>query len=175
MPLWKKNNGQKVAQFARDNAANWNGSKSSIKHYNNLSASMCWDGVIYCLLKCKVRLKHIKEPIVADDYTRFVPDPKLNELSNIIETKEQMKACLPGSLLAFINMSDKNKLIHAMVSLGAGAAAGNKNECIGIGSPIGWEVINLADGSDKASLDWSIKEASFRQGSRAIRIIEFPL
>lgn len=167
--------GQQVAQFARDNTENWNGPKSSLEHYKNLSASMCWDAVIYCLEKCAAKPSHITGPVFAEDYKTFVPDPKLSQLSNIIETKEQMKACRQGSLLAFINISDKSKLIHAMVSLGAGAAAGNKNECIGIGSPIGWEVLNLVGGSDEVSLDWSIKEASFRQGNRAIQIIEFPL
>ena len=35
-----------------------------------------------------------------------------------------------------------------MIAVGGGVAAGNKNLCIGIGSPVGWEILDLNN------LDW---------------------
>jgi hypothetical protein len=34
---------------------------------------------------------------------------------------------------------------HAMISTGAGFAAGNKNACLAIGNPVGWEILDLGN------------------------------
>jgi hypothetical protein len=46
---------------------------------------------------------------------------------------------------AFIGFFRDGSLVEAMLGTGAGIAAGDKNECIGSGSPVGWKLLNLAE------------------------------
>ena len=45
-----------------------------------------------------------------------------------------------GSILGFF---ENGSLKHAMLYLGGGKAAGNKNACLDFGNPCGWEVLDL--------------------------------
>jgi hypothetical protein len=50
-------------------------------------------------------------------------------------------AALPvGHAIGFF---DGERLVHMMLGVGDGQAAGNKNDCIGMGHPAGWEVLDL--------------------------------
>jgi hypothetical protein len=64
-----------------------------------------------------------------------------------------MRLVPKGSILAFIDpqyaMDDSRGpqagLAHAMIAVGDGWAAGTKNDCIGIGAPVDWELLDLAN------------------------------
>lgn len=113
------------------------------KEYLNVSALMCWDAVAYCAKLAGVisegrwkQLKGAPAEIYATNFSR-VSGPSLAALS-------------PGSMLGFFEEAGgQKKLIHAMIYLGNNEAAGNKNNCIGLGNAVGWEVLNLT------RLDWT--------------------
>lgn len=58
-----------------------------------------------------------------------------------------------------------------MIATGDGYAAGNKNECIGMGKAIGWENLNIAEG-----LNWIPDSSCFnavpegKSGERLVMI-----
>lgn len=56
---------------------------------------------------------------------------------------DALRAIPEGATIGFF---DGSTLVHVMLSLGNGHAAGNKNGCIGMGSPIGWEALDLSAG-----------------------------
>lgn len=57
-----------------------------------------------------------------------------------IRGREAMEKLPEGHAIGFF---DDQRLVHVMLSVGNSRAAGNKNDCIGIGEPIGWEALNL--------------------------------
>ena len=57
-----------------------------------------------------------------------------------------MRAVPGGYLIYFVHGVIP---IHAMISTGGGMAAGNKNNCVGVGESVGWEQLDLAK-----DLDW---------------------
>jgi hypothetical protein len=111
--------------------------------FPKISGLMCWDAVAYCARLAGIisegrwnQLKGAPGEIYATNFSR-VPGPSLSTLS-------------PGTMLGFFEDSGGHKkLIHAMIYLGNNEAAGNKNNCIGIGNSIGWEILNLN------RLDWT--------------------
>jgi hypothetical protein len=125
--------GHEAARFARDAATD----RTAL--WRELSALMCWDAVARCmeLAGRPVRPRHISG----------------NTCSHVISIHDQqitdrgtMQGIPQGSFIGFF---DGGRLIHAMIAVGFGMAAGNKNACINLGSPVGWEILNLAD-----DLDW---------------------
>ena len=49
----------------------------------------------------------------------------------------------PGNVIGFFEGA---QIVHAMLCVGKGLAAGNKNNCVGIGSMVWWEILDLANG-----------------------------
>lgn len=93
--------------------------------YNELSAEMCWDAVTLCIRKAGI-----------------VPAFEGNNLVSVTDELVRDVNLIPkNNVIGFFNAD--NRLIHVMLSLGSGLAAGNKNSCIGIGNPVGWEILNL--------------------------------
>ena len=125
--------GYEAARFARDAATD----KTAL--YRELSAKMCWDAVARCMELAGVVI-HPKQ-IYGEAYAHVISldDPAIAD-------RATMQRVPQG---AFIGFFDGNRLIHAMIAVGYGCAAGNKNACIGIGGPVGWEILNLGD-----ELDW---------------------
>lgn len=97
--------------------------------YLDLSAAMCWDAVKHCAVAS--RLLH---PNVDAQHDLVSP------ADAHIRGRAEVEALPEGHAVGFF---DGPRLVHVMLSLGNGAAAGNKNDCIGIGAPVGWETLNL--------------------------------
>lgn len=134
--------------------------------YLKLSALLCWDAVIECALDAgaitRQRARHLRATDWREDFAGFVAptDP-------LILDPAAMRAVPAGAFIAFIEVDQadafhrsiaerdhvapqgRRHIIHAMLSLGDGRAAGNKNASVGIGDPVGWQVLDLA-----SSLNW---------------------
>lgn len=140
--------GQKMAAKARHIAGKSN--KYPLGgggQYNNLSAKMCWDAAITC---------GVMAGVLTPDKARAMT-PSSNEYSNFVDVScpalsdvTDLEAVPPGSFLGFF-WADRGRLVlfHVMVYIGDCYAAGTKNACMGIGTPVGWEVLDLRD------LNWS--------------------
>lgn len=125
--------GHEAARVARDAAT----SKTAL--YRELSALMCWDAVARCMELAGTRIN--PRQITGTSYAHVVtPDDPA------IDGRGTMQSIPQGSFIGFF---DGDRLIHAMIATGYGMAAGNKNACVGVGAPVGWEILNLAD-----ELDW---------------------
>lgn len=97
--------------------------------YLELSAAMCWDAVKHCaittgLLKPDINAQH----------------ELVSQADGLIHGREAMAVLPEGHAVGFF---DGDRLVHVMMSIGAGHAAGNKNDCIGMGHPAGWETLDL--------------------------------
>lgn len=148
-----KSKGMKFAKKA-DDATNQGSAL-----FASLSAMMCWDAVLACAHNAGIlndaQVVAMK-PTNVEQWDKFVP---LREPH--VQTRKHMRLVPPGALLAFLEVSRvgiPRKIIHAMVSLGNGWAAGTKNNCLDIGMGV-WEKHNLAD-----VLDW--RDGSFLVGGR---------
>ncbi len=137
--------GHEAARVARDAATNQD------QTWATLSGLMCWDAVVYCqvaagrLPPAAITIGNHGE-VISEDDTR-------------VTTSAGMRAVPQG---AFIGFFDVGRLMHAMIAVGHGLAAGNKNECIGIGAPVGWEILDLAN-----RIDWN---ADGTAGWRHLRV-----
>ena len=126
--------------------------------YLELSSLMCWSATIRCALNAgaitAVRAQRLESLDWAEDFSPFV-----SRGDTRVRTPAEMRLVPAGAFIAFIrvdppdayfrfvhDMRGKRHIVHAMLSLGNGWAAGNKNSCVGIGHHVGWEVLNLADG-----------------------------
>ena len=89
-------------------------------YFTALSAEMCWDAVAYCQGRDGGPGVDLNDALVVGAL----------DVSNIPE----------GASIGFFN---NGTLVHEMISLGDGTACGNKNACIGHGSPVGWECLDL--------------------------------
>ncbi len=121
--------GQKAAGYARDCATSQTGD------YFQLSSLMCWDAVVLCAVNTGAI--PTKLDITATQFSNFVQmtDP-------LVADPIAMRRVPQGSFLAFIeNSGGSPKLIHAMMAVGQGMAAGNKNACVGIGGPVGSDLL----------------------------------
>ncbi len=109
-----------VVQIAKDGVNN-----KPPQLFLNLSSKMCWDAVLYC------------------GYLAKLTDQEGNG-KNIIDSSASLvtnSSGIPGGhIIGFFQDDD---LKHAMISTGNGYAAGNKNDCMGIGNPVGWEELEL--------------------------------
>jgi hypothetical protein len=115
--------------------------------FKDLSSKMCWEAAAYCFQKgAAIDDKGFKaaQAIKGTEpktYAAFIDTAK----DPVVADANAMRAVPQGCFLGFFTVDGSKKtLIHAMISTGQGLAAGNKNECIGIGNPVGWEIINLA-------------------------------
>lgn len=124
--------GRVAAQIARDAATGQNGD------YLKLSGSMCWDAVVHCMIQggasdpgsiTSARFSHV-----------------ISTMDPSITSGGEMQHVPQGAVIGFF---EGDRLIHAMIATGYGCAAGNKNACIGIGQPVGWEVLDLG-----GKLEW---------------------
>lgn len=95
------------------------------KLYEGLSSRMCWDSVLYCGYLANRTNEHQDGKSIISNTARIVTN----------------SGNIPAG--AIIGFFDGGNIIHAMISLGSGRAAGNKNACIGIGGPVGWEELAL--------------------------------
>jgi hypothetical protein len=111
------NSGIAAANIARE-AARGQGT-----YFAALSSQMCWDAVALCQGRALGRGVDINDtPVLGDSDVRNIPE---------------------GSSIGFF---DNGTLVHEMISVGEGHACGNKNACIGHGSPVGWEQLDLRAG-----------------------------
>lgn len=127
------------------------GKKKSGDLYKNFSSKMCWYAVVECAFVSgavnaadKARLQ---KSISGTRFDHFVPFH-----APIVKNLHDLLSVPPGSFLGFFRIHDQDlQLIHAMVFLGEKfgdgpySAAGNKNDCIGIGESVGWEVLDLKE------------------------------
>jgi hypothetical protein len=97
---------------------------------------MCWEAVIECQVKAGAAQPKL---VLSNDYKHVI------DLSSdtLVTTAEAMRQVPQGASVGFFMDNDPN-LKHLMIATGAGSAAGTKNLCIGIGQPVGWEILNLA-------------------------------
>ena len=111
-------------------------SNPTSSEYINLSGLMCWDAVMYCALKAGI--------IDQKKYDRLRGDHDLVALSDFaVAGPNAMYRLEPGNVIGFFEGA---RIVHAMLCVGKGLAAGNKNNCVGIGSMVGWEILDLANG-----------------------------
>jgi hypothetical protein len=122
-----------AAAFARQRA-----NDAASADYRILSARTCWDAVKYCALKSGVidRRTHNRLSAYQDLITNS---------NSQIRSAEEMRCLPPGHVIGFFKHASPVS-IHAMISTGEGMAAGNKNDCIGVGNFVGWEELDLAHG-----------------------------
>ncbi|MBW8833040.1 MAG: hypothetical protein JF606_27390 [Burkholderiales bacterium] len=138
MLIKSSSKGRIAGQIARDAAT---AGKEDMKNevFAELSAAMCWDAVIRCQFRAGV-----KDP-------GFVTTAKHDHVISLddkpVNNKQAMWQVPQGASIGFFR---ERTLVHLMIATGAGLAAGNKNACIGIGAPVGWEVLNLAQ-----DLNWN--------------------
>ena len=125
--------GHEAARVARD-AATLQGDT-----YLQLSGMMCWDAVAHCQA---LGGGPAATSITVGDHLHYIStsDPSVTSAA-------EMRRVPQG---AFIGFFHGGLLVHAMIATGHGLAAGNKNQCIGIGQPVGWEILDLA-----SRLTWS--------------------
>ncbi len=117
--------------------------------YMKLSGQMCWAAVGFLAVPDIINQKRFNElfpPPNGGNYDVVGPAliPKGN--ANTVKDAKELTALEPGEVLGFY---EGDRLTHAMLYTGEGCATGNKNGCIGIGNPIGWEKLNLAMNWDK--------------------------
>lgn len=93
--------------------------------YVNLSSKMCWDAVKYCGYLANMTSNYSCGKSIITSSASVVTDS-----TRIPE----------GDIIGFFENGD---LKHAMISTGMGRAAGNKNDCMGIGHAVGWEELAL--------------------------------
>lgn len=93
---------------------------------------MCWDAVAYCQVQAG---RPDPGDITVDNH-----DGVISAVDPVVADQGEMQHVPQGSFVGFF---EGDRLIHAMICVGAGMAAGNKNACIGVGSPIGWEILDL--------------------------------
>jgi hypothetical protein len=131
-----------------------------------LSSMMCWDAVLHCARLADVidegTYKGILGKQTPDNHVLVSPSDKA------IGSAGEMGGVPEGHAIGFFTKPKGTWLmIHAMVSVGGGKAAGNKNACLGIGSPVGWEVIDLK------TLPWG--QGFVKRGTEQIYAFHRPL
>jgi hypothetical protein len=114
------------------------------QRYATLSGMMCWDAALYCHVR-GAGMRNPGLPLTGPQAERY-----FSPYDQRVDGPGDALAIPPGALIGFFahrrrqDGSSGQTLIHAMISLGDGYAAGNKNDCIGVGNFIGWERLNLA-------------------------------
>lgn len=141
--------GHIAAQIARDGATD-----QSSAVFKECSAKMCWDAAIAC--QVRAGLKQPKPVTTADhDHVISLKDKPVTNPS-------EMNGVPQGASIGFFR---GEQLVHFMIATGAGLAAGNKNACIGIGNPGGWEILNLA------KIKW--EQGGFMDGAKRLTFVRY--
>jgi hypothetical protein len=139
--------GQRAAKLADRIAQKKSGNK-----YALLSAAMCWDSMLICAtLAQAVTCEEVSNGIAGRNtnfnlvtnsgrtYDRVFDTARTFEVQN----EAGLDNIPPGSFIGFID-GNENRVRHAMIYIGGGLAAGNKNDCVlSAGSMIGWEKLDL--------------------------------
>lgn len=119
------------------------------REYEQLATVMCWTGVAHVLelaqidvSKLVIRKETGKGMKVKVKHLLLVDSTNGTQLTSSSNVPE-------GSVMGFFS---RGEMIHAMISLGGLKAAGTKNNCIGLGNPYGWEILDLSE------LDWNESE-----------------
>lgn len=111
---------------------------------SELNSVMCWTGVAYCAL-----LSGIIDRSTYDQLKCGGERTMVTKNHKRIKNKADLCQVEAGHMIFFFCGANP---IHAMLSTGNGKAAGNKNDCIGVGSPmVGWEELNLG-----TNMSWSV-------------------
>ena len=121
--------GHLAAQIARDAATD-----QSSDIFRVCSSKMCWDAAIECQV-----MAGVKRPLPVQTLNH---DHVISLADTAVTSRNAMQRVPQGASIGFFR---NGTLMHFMIATGAGCAAGNKNQCIGIGNPVGWEVLNLAE------------------------------
>lgn len=119
--------GHIAAQIARDAALDEHDNM-----YAMLSGLMCWDAVIACQVKAGMARP---APVTTHEHDHVI---SLDDTA--VASRREMQRVPQGASVGFFR---NGTLVHMMIATGAGTAAGNKNQCIGIGEPVGWEILDL--------------------------------
>jgi hypothetical protein len=132
--------GMLTAELAR--AAATPGSPEHTDLFPRLSAKMCWDAMLMCAAEANgIKCSQPVGIITAQQYDK-VFDPG-NSVT--VADEVQLRSIPRGSFLGFVDRHNK-WLIHAMIYLGDGEAAGTKNSnVLSRGKVIGWEILDLKD------------------------------
>ena len=150
-----------AASVAKNTAAQTNSAE-----WTKLSQLMCWDAVAHC--------GHLAGVLDAGKYKAVLG--KQNRDTHVLAKTSDpavanagaAKSIPAGHAIGFFTKSkDSWIMIHAMVSVGDGKAAGTKNACLGIGKPIGWEVLDLG------KLSWGA--GCITRGSEKVQVHHRPL
>ena len=146
--------GHIAAQIARDAATN-----DSSELYLVCSTQMCWDAAIECQVRAGVK---DPRPVRTDKH-----DHVISIKDTAVTNKFEMQRVPQGASIGFFR---DGTLMHFMIAVGFGLAAGNKNACIGIGNPagVGWEILDLANGVDWGQGGFKHNEKLFLVRYRAI-------
>ena len=112
--------------------------------FPNLSALMCWDAVKYCALKAGI-IDQNKYNRLQGKYDLVTPTDRMIVGANAMYRLER------GNVIGFYWQNNNGPvLVHAMISLGKGLTAGNKNDCVGVGRALSWEKLDLS-----SDLNWA--------------------
>ena len=139
--------------------------KAGTEEHRELSSEFCWDAVVKCAFWAdaigKKEYLLLYNSILKDKYSNFV-----SPNAPIVRNKADMLSVPKGSFLAFISDEEigtkqhlggmVGHLIHAMVAIGGGWAAGTNNGCIGGCAAANWEKLDLAN-----KLNWAPKGTGF--------------
>lgn len=95
---------------------------------------------MYCALRAGI--------IDQRKYDRLRGDQDLVALSDFaVAGPNAMYRLEPGNAIGFFWSTPQGvTMVHAMLCVGKGLAAGNKNDCVGVGHSLGWEILDLANG-----------------------------
>ncbi|HQX91838.1 MAG TPA: hypothetical protein PL007_00025 [Thermomonas sp.] len=145
--------GHIAAQIARDTATG----KSS-EYFTLLSGKMCWDAVIECQVLAGIKRPHSITTHSHDHVISLTDDKAVCSATDMLGVPQ-------GASIGFFR---DGTLMHFMICVGAGMAAGNKNACIGIGSPVGWEILQLAKDLQWNSDGFEHQETQYKVRYRAI-------
>jgi len=118
---------------------------------------MCWDAVAYFAYLAKMIEESKFESIKGGAAAKNLVSTSHQQARNATTIPE-------GHAIGFF--TDNDEIIHAMLSTGGGKACGTKNACIGIGGPVGWEMLDLTTLQSHA-------DGTF--GPRKLRIFHRPL
>jgi len=114
---------------------------SKSAEYMKLSSQMCWTATFHVAL--------LAGCIDQAKYNTLKSNARIESAlagGQRIRNATEMRGVPGGYLIYFVHGV---KPIHAMISTDNGMAAGNKNNCVGVGKAVGWEQLNLA-----SNLDW---------------------
>ena len=130
--------------------------------YVKLSSKMCWDAIIYVAVLAGVidekryKLYQGKPELLAPyDPRSFFDRGSITNFPGghaiVFYEIEKHTLTFDGrGKLTKSSLGGGHHAVHAMITVGIGIAAGNKNDCIGPGHSVGWELLDLAN-----DLPWS--------------------